>query len=172
MDCFSCHGPDDVHKSQEGEQCEQCHGEEGWKVRVRFEHEMARFPLVGLHAVTPCEECHLTPVFKMAANDCNVCHQPDDVHEQRLGTLCELCHNPNGWLFWEFEHNVQTDYQLDGAHEDINCLSCHDRDGLQGINLSTACENCHRADDVHDGNFGRYCDRCHITQSFDAVEIR
>ena len=172
LDCFSCHGPDDVHKGQEGEQCEQCHDEDGWGERVRFEHDMTSFPLLGLHAVTPCEECHLNAEFKMAVSDCSVCHQPDDVHELRLGQRCDLCHNPNGWSLWEFDHNVQTDYSLDGAHEGIDCLSCHERDASQGINLSTMCADCHREDDVHDGQFGRYCDRCHITQSFDAVEIR
>ena len=172
LDCFSCHGPDDVHKGQEGEQCEQCHDEDGWGGRVRFEHDMTSFPLLGLHAVTPCEECHLNAEFKMAVSDCSVCHQPDDVHELRLGQRCDLCHNPNGWSLWEFDHNVQTDYSLDGAHEGIDCLSCHERDASQGINLSTMCADCHREDDVHDGQFGRYCDRCHITQSFDVVEIR
>ncbi|MEN8206864.1 MAG: cytochrome C [Pseudomonadota bacterium] len=171
-DCFSCHGQDDAHKGQEGEQCEQCHDEDGWGERVRFEHDMTSFPLIGLHAVTPCEECHLNTEFKMAVSDCGVCHQPDDVHELRLGQRCERCHNPNGWSLWEFDHNVQTDYSLDGAHEGIDCLSCHDRDASQGIKMSTACADCHRADDVHDGQFGRYCDRCHITKSFDVVEIR
>lgn len=172
LDCFSCHGQSDVHKGQQGEKCEQCHDEDGWGERVRFEHDMASFPLIGLHAATPCEECHLDAAFKMAASDCNVCHRPDDVHEQRLGRRCESCHNPNGWSLWEFDHNVQTDYSLDGAHEGIDCLSCHRRDASDGMKMSTTCADCHRADDVHDGQFGRYCDRCHITQSFDVVEIR
>ena len=172
MDCFSCHGPDDVHKGQEGEQCEQCHDEDGWGGRVRFEHDMASFPLIGMHAVTPCEECHLTSAFKMVASDCNVCHQPDDVHKRRLGPRCELCHNPNGWLLWEFEHNVQTDYSLDGVHKDIDCLACHVREAPREVDKPTKCAGCHRSDDVHDGQFGRYCDRCHITQSFDVVEIK
>ena len=171
-DCFSCHGHDDAHKGQEGEQCENCHDEDGWGGRVRFDHGMTRFPLVGLHAVAPCEECHLNAAFKMAASDCNVCHQPDDIHELRLGQRCELCHNPNAWSLWEFDHNVQTDYMLDGAHEGIDCLSCHDREAAQGIKMSSTCADCHRADDVHDGQFGRYCDRCHITQSFDVVDFR
>lgn len=172
MACFSCHAPDDVHKGQEGEQCEQCHDENGWGERVRFEHGMASFPLVGLHAVVPCEECHLNAVFKMTASNCNTCHLTDDVHEQRLGQRCELCHNPNGWSLWEFDHDFQTDYPLDGAHEGVDCLSCHERDASQGIELSTTCADCHRTDDVHDGQFGSYCERCHVTQSFDVVRIR
>ena len=170
--CFSCHGADDVHRGQEGERCEKCHDEDGWGGKVRFEHDMSDFPLLGLHAVTPCEECHLTSAYKMAASECNVCHQPDDVHERRLGPRCESCHNPNDWSLWEFEHNIQTDYELDGAHEGIDCLACHVQEIAGEIELSTTCVTCHRPDDVHDGQFGRYCDRCHVTESFDVVEIR
>jgi len=172
LDCFSCHGQHDVHKGQMGERCEQCHDEDGWGERIRFEHDMASFPLIGLHAVTPCEECHLDAAFKTAASDCSICHKPDDVHEQRLGSRCERCHNPNGWSLWEFDHNVQTEYLLDGSHVGIDCLSCHLREASEGVNMSSMCADCHRADDVHDGQFGRYCDRCHITQSFDVVGIR
>ena len=171
-DCLSCHGADDVHESQEGKRCEKCHDEHGWGGKVRFEHDMTDFPLLGLHAVTPCEECHLTSAYKTAARECSVCHQPDDVHERHLGPHCELCHNPNDWSLWEFEHNVHTDYELDGAHQDIDCLSCHVEEITGEIKLSNTCISCHRQEDVHDGQFGKYCDRCHITESFDVVEIR
>jgi Zn finger protein HypA/HybF involved in hydrogenase expression len=171
-ECHSCHIQDDVHAGQEGKQCGKCHEESGWAGRVRFEHDMTGFPLLGLHAVTPCEECHLTSAYKIAASDCHDCHQPDDVHERRMGPDCAMCHNPNDWSLWEFDHNSQTDYKLDGAHADIDCLSCHTRETSGEIKLSTSCVSCHRASDVHDGQFGKYCDRCHITKSFDVVEIR
>jgi len=170
--CFSCHGPDDVHGGQEGEHCEKCHDEDSWAGQVRFEHDMTGFPLLGLHAVTPCEECHLTSAFKMEASDCHVCHQPDDVHGHRLGPRCEQCHNPNDWSLWEFDHNTQTDYKLDGAHEDVDCMSCHVEEISGKIKLSSSCVTCHRSNDVHDGQFGKYCDRCHITKSFAVVKIR
>ena len=170
--CYSCHAPDDVHKGQEGEQCETCHDEDGWGGQVRFDHAMASFPLNGMHAVTPCEECHLTAVFNTASSDCHACHREDDIHEQRLGSRCADCHNPNGWSLWEFDHNKQTDYVLDGAHEGLDCHACHLQRSPGKISLSSACNGCHREDDVHDGRFGRRCERCHGTGSFDAVEIR
>jgi len=170
--CVDCHGPDDVHKGQQGKRCQNCHDENGWGERIRFEHDMARFPLIGLHAATPCEECHLTAEFKKAASDCDACHQADDIHNRRLGMQCERCHNPNGWTLWEFDHGAQTDFSLDGGHEGIDCLACHNRDASGGFNVSAVCADCHRTDDVHDGQFGRYCDRCHVTESFHAVEIR
>jgi hypothetical protein len=171
-ECFSCHATDDVHRRQEGDRCEKCHDEGGWADQVRFEHDMTGFPLLGLHAVTPCEECHLTSAYKLDSSECNVCHQKDDVHEHRLGPRCEMCHNPNDWSLWEFDHNIQANYQLDGAHADVDCLSCHLEEITEKIKLSSSCVVCHRANDVHDGQFGKYCDRCHITKSFDLVEIR
>ena len=170
--CYSCHVADDVHKGQEGKQCQQCHDEHGWGGKIRFDHDMASFPLIGLHAVAPCEECHINAEFKAAASDCNACHQPEDIHEQQLGLNCEGCHNPNGWSLWEFDHNSLTEFQLDGSHEGIDCLSCHNTEATHGIELSSWCADCHRKDDEHDGHFGRYCERCHNTESFDAVQIR
>ena len=170
--CYSCHAPDDVHKGQEGEQCETCHDEDGWGGHVRFDHAMASFPLNGMHAVTPCEECHLTAVFKTAVSDCHACHREDDIHEQRLGPRCADCHNPNGWSLWEFDHNNQTDFVLDGAHEGLDCHACHLQQSPGKISLSSTCNGCHREDDVHDGRFGRHCERCHGSGSFDVVEIR
>ena len=161
-----------MHEGQEGKRCEKCHDEDGWGGKVRFEHDMTDFPFLGLHAVTPCEECHLTSAYKQAARECNVCHQPDDVHERRLGPRCESCHNPNDWSLWEFEHNVHTNYELDGAHQDIDRLSCHVEEITGEIRLPGTCVSCHRQEDVHDGEFGKYCDRCHTTESFDVVEIR
>lgn len=170
--CHSCHAADDVHMGQEGKQCQQCHNEHGWIEQIRFDHDMANFPLIGLHAVAPCEECHIDSAFKTAASDCNACHQPDDVHKQQLGLNCEACHNPNGWSLWEFDHNVQTEYELEGKHEGIDCLLCHTTNAAKGIKLSSSCADCHRKDDVHDGQFGRYCERCHNTESFETVEIQ
>lgn len=170
--CIDCHRTDDVHAGEEGEQCEQCHSESGWGEIVRFDHDMTRFPLIGIHSVAPCEECHLDHVFTDASLECNSCHEADDVHKRRLGPDCELCHNPNDWLLWEFDHNTQTDFRLEGGHEGVNCHDCHTRPVKKKVGLSDACGNCHRDDDVHDGRFGSYCDRCHTVESFEAVDMR
>ena len=170
--CYDCHQEDDVHQGQEGEACDRCHNEQGWRSEVFFDHDLTRFPLIGLHAVTTCEECHLTSEYKEAPLECNECHESDDVHKGRLGPECGLCHNPNGWSLWQFDHNAQTDFVLDGAHEGLHCHACHDRPVAARIELSMGCYGCHRNDDRHEGAFGRNCERCHDTNSFEGARVR
>lgn len=170
--CVDCHRVDDVHAGKQGKQCDSCHNESSWSGKVRFDHDMSRFPLIGLHAVVPCEECHLTAVYTDAGKSCVDCHSQDDAHKQRLGTQCASCHNPNSWSLWVFDHREKTGFALDGGHEGIACESCH-KEPVRGTSrISSNCDSCHRADDVHDGKFGRYCDRCHNTRAFREVEIR
>jgi hypothetical protein len=171
-DCLGCHKRDDVHKGQEGKQCQRCHDENGWRQKVRFDHDLSRFPLIGLHALASCEECHQTATYKDTERSCDGCHRKQDVHKGGLGADCAQCHNPNGWRIWEFDHNTQTDYPLDGAHSSLACHACHREQAGQRIELATDCLSCHRRDDVHSGNFGSRCDRCHVTSSFFDIEIK
>lgn len=168
-DCVDCHRGDDVHQGQEGENCSMCHQETGWSKQVIFDHDLTRFPLIGLHATTPCEECHLSPAFKNTAIDCIACHKPDDVHKLTQGPKCGQCHNPNAWALWEFDHNTQTDFSLDGAHEELVCEQCHIAITEDQVHQSSDCYACHAQDDEHRGRFGRSCERCHNTESFSDV---
>jgi len=170
--CFACHAQDDAHEESEGEKCENCHNEQGWNKQVIFEHDMTEFPLVGLHATIPCEECHLSQTFKDADLKCIKCHEKDDVHEQKLGLDCKLCHNPNGWGVWQFDHNKQTDYVLDGKHEGLDCLACHTKPiARDKVSLGSACVDCHAKDDVHQGSFTSFCEQCHVTSSFKDIRL-
>jgi hypothetical protein len=163
--CFGCH-EDDPHEGQLGEACASCHSEIVWKGDVRFDHDLARFPLLGKHGAVECDACHATQAFHDAPQACIECHREDDAHDGRLGTACATCHNPNDWLAWTFDHDVQTDFALTGAHEGLNCHACH-RTPVDGtIVLSTTCGSCHRGDDVHRGEFGSDCAQCHTTESF------
>ena len=168
--CYGCHQQDDVHKKSEGDQCENCHNESGWNERVLFEHDMTKFPLIGLHAVAPCEQCHVSHNYKETELACHACHQPDDVHEKKLGIDCMVCHNPNSWGIWQFDHNKQTEYKLDGKHEGLACLACHTKP-QEDISLGTACIDCHEKDDIHEGRFTNYCERCHATSSFKDITL-
>jgi hypothetical protein len=163
--CVSCHGRDDPHKGQLGRNCGQCHNENGWRQKVAFDHDLTRFPLVGLHAAVPCEECHRTQSFKDAPTRCAACHV-DAHHAGRLGSNCAVCHNPNGWARWLFDHDLQTSYPLTGSHRGLQCHACHTAAAAAKVTAPTACYGCHSGDDAHQGSFGRACERCHNTASF------
>lgn len=165
--CVACHANSDPHKGQLGQQCARCHNETGWRRKVAFDHDLTRFPLVGLHATVTCESCHRSASFKDASRACQSCHQ-DRHHAGRLGAACALCHNPNGWQRWRFEHDRQTRFPLTGAHKGLDCHACHRASGGTRVVLETGCFGCHAADDAHQGSFGRSCETCHSTASFRA----
>jgi hypothetical protein len=169
--CYDCHASDDVHRGQEGEGCQRCHQESGWSEKVVFDHDLTAFPLIGLHASTPCEECHLTTAFQDAETHCYACHEADDEHKSTLGEHCASCHNPNAWGLWIFDHNQQTEFELDGGHEDLICRDCHREPVEKTPKQSSRCYTCHSDDDEHHGRFGRNCQRCHATSSFSEVTI-
>ena len=169
--CQSCHGLIDPHAGQLGDDCGRCHNDAGWRVSVFFDHDVTRFPLLGLHATAPCEECHLTPAFHTTPLTCIECHRTDDEHEGTLGPYCAHCHNPNGWSLWQFDHSTQTGFQLDGAHENLDCNACHTVPVAEEINQSMACIACHEQDNIHSGRAWRNCERCHNTKTFNELTI-
>lgn len=169
--CINCHIEDDVHQGQ-NQDCSACHSENGWSEKIRFDHDLTPFPLIGMHAAIACEECHLTSAFKSTESQCISCHVQDDVHNKTLGTDCGKCHNPNDWRLWEFDHNVQTDFVLDGAHQELLCKSCHTASVEGEIKMNKDCYDCHVKDNVHGGkyqNLGKRCDLCHTTTLFDVI---
>ena len=174
MECSACHIADDPHAGQVGNQCSRCHNEHGWVSNVLFDHDITRFPLLGLHGAVPCEECHLTPAFQDASTTCGDCHASDDSHAGALGPQCSQCHTPQGWLVYQFDHDTQTDFALTGVHDDLTCGACHRQrvEETSQISLGTACGDCHQEDDVHDGEFGRNCERCHTPDSFNQLKAQ
>ena len=171
--CVSCHRGDDVHSGQLGETCERCHNASGWTSEIVFDHDLTRFPLIGLHAVATCESCHEDRRYvQEQLPGCVDCHKADDSHDGGLGEDCALCHNPNSWNLWEFDHNRQTNFQIDGAHEGLECNACHRMDLERHLKVATRCVACHRRDDSHDGRFGPNCQQCHTTDSFRSVTSR
>lgn len=169
-DCLSCHENDDAHEGTQGERCIDCHNEETWEDDVFFDHDLTGFPLLGAHATSDCGNCHDSHVFKDAPSECVSCHVEDDKHEGRFEENCAQCHNPVDWSEWLFDHSVQTDFPLDGAHARVECESCHRGPLDEQLSLGNRCGDCHRSDDVHDGEFGFDCGRCHSADTF--LEVR
>jgi len=95
--CASCHRASDVHLGKLGTGCDQCHTTQGWRTVINFDHDLTKFPLVGLHVAVPCEQCHLTREYRDVGRECFDCHRKDDVHKGKLGKECARCHSPNNW---------------------------------------------------------------------------
>lgn len=167
--CYDCHLKDDKHKGQEGRKCEACHTEKDWK-DTNYDHAKSKFPLLGKHAKVECNKCHLSLLFKDALTDCYACHKMEDVHKRTLGVDCARCHNSRDWRIWDFNHDKDTKFKLDGAHKPLECRLCHLLPLDKISNISSNCYFCHARDDVHDNNFGRQCERCHVTSSFRTIK--
>lgn len=165
-DCYACHEAHDAHNGQEGRECGSCHNATAWADDVAFDHDLSSFPLLGVHAEQLCESCHESNAFQDAPTECLDCHLEDDTHAAGLGPDCALCHNPVAWDRWVFNHNIDTRFALDGAHESAICKSCHVIPLQRFLGGNRDCVSCHRVDDVHDGEFDDDCARCHTTRSF------
>ena len=170
--CIGCHRDDDPHRAQLGVLCDTCHQPEGWREAVAFDHDITRFPLIGLHVLAPCEACHLDAAYLTTETACTACHSEDDVHKGSLGSSCSSCHNPNGWAFWSFDHDRQTDFSLTGAHDGLACVACHTTSASNSLTRPRICNDCHQADDVHQGHFGADCQLCHGTKKFKGARLQ
>jgi len=168
--CYSCHKKDDVHKDSQGKQCQDCHSEKSWKEKVAFDHDLSKFPLIGLHASVACEECHIDSNYRKTPSKCIDCHAEKDIHKKQFGNKCQQCHNPNAWQRWTFDHNKQTEFKLMDSHADLECHACHLLE-KKPDSLDSSCNSCHARDDIHNGGFGIQCERCHSQDSFSNIHM-
>lgn len=170
--CISCHKADDVHKRKLGAKCDSCHRTSGWDKRVKFDHDLTKFPLIGLHGVAPCEDCHTEAGYKKMKKSCVACHKSDDFHQGKLGNNCDRCHTPNDWGVWFFNHNKQSKFKLKGKHKKVHCHSCHSDPISKVQKVPRNCQNCHSNDDPHNEQFGARCNECHNTKDFSHIDMR
>lgn len=168
-DCYSCHKGDDKHKQSLGRDCAACHTERDWKERVRFDHALTRFPLLGKHVEAKCEACHKSAVFKEAPTDCIGCHKKDDRHDATLGEACGSCHVERDWktTAGRFDH-ARSRFPLRNAHAapKLACSACHSADLKAFRKTASDCFSCHKKDDKHEGQQGRQCESCHTDASW------
>ncbi len=166
--CNFCHKPDDVHKGELDERCENCHTERDWK-ETTFDHRNSEFALLGRHQDTPCDQCHNSGKYKDISSECIACHARDDKHEERLGPRCGWCHDSLSWETWSYDHDRLTRFRLDGAHRKAKCVACH-TDRVQGrFIVPMKCYGCHKKDDVHFGTLSESCEACHGTGNWREV---
>ncbi len=168
--CISCHKRDDRHEGTLGERCDSCHRDVNWRVE-RFDHARTRYPLAGRHLVVACASCHKSLKYREAPRDCIGCHEKDDQrrHKATLGSACETCHNVRAWTLWDFDHQRDTRWRLEGRHVKVRCEDCHTKPapaGKKAAPVGTDCMACHRKDDTHEGRFGRRCEQCHSSDAW------
>ena len=173
--CQACH--QDIHAGQFAERlakgdCAICHKNESWH-ETKFDHNTARFALIGAHQKTACEKCHPrenleTGLRRQTANNktltsfvrykplafrCADCHA--DAHRGQFGkkenVRCEKCHRATAWNALLFAHNRDSAFKLDGAHEKVACEKCHFAMQMRDQSfvvvykpLRKECEACHR----------------------------
>lgn len=170
-DCAGCHRSEDPHGGKLKGGCDQCHGQTSWTADIAFDHDLIKFPLLGLHRVVSCAECHTTLAFERTPLACVDCHSHDDEHKGGLGKKCESCHSPNGWQLWVFDHAKEAHFPLIGAHAKLQCAACH-RESPGTKKMAQQCGACHHKDDRHLGQYGAQCDRCHTAYSWKGARIQ
>jgi hypothetical protein len=192
-ECVECHA--DPHKGSLGPTCSRCHTTDDFKTVARFDHDLTRYPLRGMHAKVKCEQCHddktawgKRPPFAT----CGGCHADPHAGQATVAGKavdCAGCHNVDGFKTSTFTvaRHVDTLFPLAGAHARVKCMDCH---GLkpQGTDAQVAtllgkanvwihpthsrCVSCHR--DPHAGRFSpkgeraraNDCLSCHSMDTF------
>lgn len=159
--CYGCHAGDDAHAGRSGEQCENCHQPTGWQ-DTSFNHARdTSFELTGKHALLTCGDCHSEDPFSDSLDTtCISCHLEDDNHDGHFGEKCETCHAPDGFELVAFDHDIDTNHALHGAHMELECLACHIEPVFE-IKPPASCGDCHEDDDPHSGTQGATCQDCH-----------
>ena len=99
-DCATCHSSDDPHNNPDMKVCATCHVTDDWHTINLFDHNFTRFPLVGIHQIVACQNCHIGNQFIGTDMECVACHKADDHHKGALGKECSTCHTPNDWSLW------------------------------------------------------------------------
>jgi len=184
--CGDCHK--DFHEGQfvranSRPDCKDCHTLAGFSESSYTieQHQESAFPLTGAHQATPCFACHLKEEqwsFTNLGTRCIDCHV--DVHEGGLDEKyypqksCNQCHLPETWAQVTFDHR-QTDFELSGKHESIQCVACHrsendvaTKGNILFTGLHQECSACHQ--DQHRGQFEEegktMCTKCHGTDQW------
>lgn len=186
-ECAGCHV--DVHRGRFTQNCSSCHNQEVFQVvDGRSVHSQTIFPLTGAHQQISCESCHTSDrhgAFAALDTDCFSCHEQDyneaetiDHVAENFSTQCEECHSTLSWGGATFDHlTASGGFPLIGAHNQIECQSCHLIPGF-ATRFDPANENdcfaCHQDDynSKHTGSgFPTDCTVCHDVNSWDDAEF-
>jgi len=178
--CEECHA--DIHRGQFGANCEQCHTVKGWEIHTQeLKQHMNRFPLLGVHALLDCAECHKSAAvgqFTGLSTACLTCHTADfqratepDHKAGQFPTTCDSCHSSDTWFNAKFDHLKYTGYALTGAHATLACTACHINGQFAGTPAD--CYGCHAKDyngttapNHAKAGISTTCQACHTTTAW------
>ncbi len=173
--CIDCHT--DVHAGELGLDCQNCHTPASWENRfpVWEDHNVTRFPLIGIHAALDCESCHRGQAEKQFTNlpvTCDGCHEENyrtsrnpDHQLAGFDRQCEVCHSPASVIWQQVQYTHPLPFSLRGAHLNADCMACHN-DVYAGT--PNQCEDCHMPEysatvnpDHQKFGFPTVCAKCH-----------
>jgi len=148
-------------------------GPAGAQGRSNFDHLRTMFPLTGVHAITPCETCHVGGQMAGTPTRCDYCHRPGSrvattfkspKHIQ-TNDACDNCHRSTAtWSGARYSHVSVTPG---------TCFTCHNGSIATGkpanhIQTTSSCDSCHRtiawlpaAGFNHTGVVPGSCENCH-----------
>lgn len=157
--------------------CEECHSTEKWDIdykKLKFDHSITNFELVGQHSSLDCRSCHKTIVFSDVKQECSNCHT--DIHQNSVGLDCAQCHTSQSWLVKDInEIHRMGRFPLEGAHKIADCEDCHKSiKNLYFEQLEIECFDCHKNDfdsakqpNHIAAGFSTECQECHQLTNYE-----
>ena len=155
-DCHVCHQSNFVETTDPDHQtigfpdnlCETCHSQSVWVPSI-FNHT---------NAINPCETCHIIQY--------NSAVMPPHA-DAEFDTQCQTCHTTELWVPGTWDHSVETEFDIQGAHETLNCSVCHTSAPYN--TLVNECATCHQdnyeqttePDHAESGYPIPLCESCH-----------
>lgn len=167
--CIGCHSHENAHQKKFHDRpnlCVKCHppGKDPTRLSFPDHSELTdKFAQMGAHKPLDCAKCHGDGLVKLkVGEDCSSCHKEDDAHEGNLGDTCKSCHLEGfPWSNVIFDHNVNSEFKLEGKHQAVACTKCHTSAPKVYKPLKQDCASCHADQDVHNQKLGNDCGKCH-----------
>lgn len=174
--CAKCHA--DYHQNTLSQTCSNCHGNNSFKKAEKFNHEKAKYKLIGKHQKVDCIKCHKIEqkeekkfqIFTgIEYKACTNCHK--DIHENQFGKNCLQCHTEESFHaikgIQNFDH-TKTKYKLEEKHLIVTCKACHKKKYTDPLKYKK-CTDCHA--DYHKNQFVKNgvspdCFACHDLKGF------